>query len=195
MISLLNLWKTILTNAQVILIALVIGLTVGASGALYTKAKFDKANRVDALVEARKADVTAILDSQKRDNKIQGDLSGIKKNARGNTARIGNTVFVNVPTQCPEEKNVQVAIGNDSVFLTIGDVRMLNNIRSNTADSAAPISDAEGRAASEVAVKDLIESDSEVSTQYNELAIRHNALVDYIQNLAKKLNDKILSSK
>lgn len=208
--TVLNLFKSIISNAQVILIALAIGITVGASGALYTKAKFEKADKVDAVVSQRKADVHELADSQRKDGALKGSLDTTRTNAGKNTAAIGHTVYVKVrvkvPTKCPEISNVksnaqtensfvQSPVDNSDIFLTNGDVRLLNNIRADLAPDTASNSDGKGQAPSDVTVKDFIDNDSEVAQQYNELAKKHDVLVDYVADLVKKQNDKILSGK
>jgi hypothetical protein len=186
-------------NIQLILITLVIGLSVGAGSTLYVKAKFEKAAIVSVLVEARKDDVVAVTESSAKEVELQKLLDTERSKFASYRKQFGNTVFVNAPQACLKENGnevilAQVPISSDSIFISDGDVRMLNNVRSGVNDSATGVSDAEGKTPSIVTVKTLVESDAEVASLYNELSIRHNALVDFVDDLIKKTNAKILGT-
>jgi len=197
--SILGFFSFVGGNIQLILITLVIGLSTGAGGALYVKGKFEKAAIVSVLVEARKDDVVAVTESNAKEVELQKLLDTERSRFANYRKKFGNTVFVNTPQACLKENGneiilAQVSISSDSIFISTGDVRMLNNIRSNAPDSATDISDAEGKTPSIVTVRTLVESDAEVASIYNELSIRHNALVDFVDALVKKMNAKILGT-
>lgn len=88
----------------------------------------------------------------------------------------------------PGESKDEEAVQLDDIPLTVGTVRLLNAARRPdiSADSA-PVSDEESRAPSATSVDDLVQSDIDVATRYNELAIRHNELVDFVD---QKLNQQ-----
>lgn len=61
-----------------------------------------------------------------------------------------------------------------------GSVRLLNKLREGerVGDSSS-FFDGEGSEASEVTTQDLIDNDAEIVRMYNDLAEKHNALVDF----------------
>lgn len=78
--------------------------------------------------------------------------------------------------------------GDGSAYrFDIGTIRLLNAARANV-PAADPTSDddGEGRTTSTIGIEAFVANDLEIILKYHELAARHNALVDYINNKDKK---------
>jgi hypothetical protein len=90
----------------------------------------------------------------------------------------------------PGESKDEEAVQLDDIPLTVGTVRVLNEARRpDLSADPAPISDEESRTPSATSVADLVQSDIDIAARYNELAVRHNELVDFVdQKLHQQAN-------
>lgn len=176
------------------LVGLVIGIVVGALGGFYTHAKFTQAAQVSETAQARSQDAQSVSQSQINTLAVQAEvrksdnhIGAIKKEIR-NHAGLGKTV-VCPPTVQPENLPAVLAgsdpgagtvpVGSvDDAFLSRGAVGLLRCAREGATVCPFPTWDGEGGTASDVPIDALIEDDLELTRLYNELAIKHNRLVD-----------------
>ncbi len=70
--------------------------------------------------------------------------------------------------------------------LDVGTVGLLNAARANTDPDTAGLGDAESQAPSGIGAEEFIDNDLEIVRLYHELAERHNALVDYVEEQMRK---------
>ena len=172
------------------LIALVVGIVIGAGAGLYFKGKVDDAAQVKSLVQQRKEDVHAVDQTRKAEELLQQKLQGASEQIANMRRAIqrhrhdlaqGQTQDDQNPTDCANP------------VLSVGTVRMLNAARANEPFDTDALGNAESKAPSEVEVADIIDSDIEVVGMYHDLAERHNALVDWVEQEIQKHNRRIES--
>lgn len=73
--------------------------------------------------------------------------------------------------------------------LSVGAVGLLNAARTGADVQPAPDLDAQSQAPSAIGLRELSESDTEIAGQYRELAADHDALVEYVEQYQKRLNE------
>lgn len=192
-----------LGSIKFIAAALIIGLTVGFGSGYYTKAKFVKAEMVDEMVETRKGDAYAVQDSRARDEAIAlksdtvgANIDAVRQVIRKRAARATEQASA-VQTVAPqneagvgivEGKGLQLRAARTICFgdnLPIGDVRLFNLAFDGQFDRATLTLDATSEAASQVTGADFCAHVLDIAEQYHELAINHNALVDFVADLMR----------
>lgn len=91
-------------------------------------------------------------------------------------------------TECP----TPVVDGDSYMPLDVGSLRLLNAYRSGAPIDSLGLSDAESEAFAFVTVRIFIANDTEIAKMYNDLAARHNSLVDQVADFQaeqrKRLN-------
>lgn len=184
--------------------AIVVSAVLAFCAGFYTKGKFDTADKVEQVVEVRKADAVSVNDAGKRDAKVEAK---IEKNASDDKrAKKEITRYVKPrapqpvasckeggsgPAQAgPAEPPARQVVAADDV-LPVGAVRVLDGARDGTLDRAAPIGDEEGRAASDVAFEEFAGNDLEVVRLYKDLAARHDELVEFVNDLMRKQRKRL----
>jgi hypothetical protein len=165
------------------LIPALIALCVGAATGWYIKSQFEAANRTEllenALVQQREAVKQAIAQSEEirtLDNVIIEQVTKkgaeVREKIRYITKEV--TKYVPVKTSC------------DSNY-SVGAVSLLNDARRLGATDSVPrvphtasLSDEALRAASTHTQQNEIAEHIALAAQYNELSIRHDALIDWL---------------
>lgn len=104
------------------------------------------------------------------------------------------TKVINNETCQVQEKSEDFASPDSFMPFDIGTVRLLNAIRSGASVDSISLTDEESGAVARITVRYFITSDTEIARMYNELAVRHNALVDEVTKYqaaqAKRLQKK-----
>lgn len=161
------------------ILAIVVGFTCG----YFVKGEFVKAENFDA---AAKAQSQATIDIQQSLN----ESLAIEKKAAASSRKIDSARaiasqhFLEI-----ESRDAQVlhSVSTDCrPVLDVGTVRLLNDAREGAASDPAIFSDGASQAPSDVGQAELIDNDLQVIGLYHELAIKHDALVDYVESLINK---------
>ena len=160
------------------LIGFVVAVVVTFGAGFYTAHQFDKADKVDAANAVVKEAAVSIVDSGKQSEKIEAAVHA----SEGKTKKIAKAVIKHVTEV---EKTNEKKCDSGSLRLDVGTVRMLNESRKDGPEPAA-ISDAESKTPSTIGFPELVADELEVTQLYKELATRHNALVDYVQEQVEK---------
>jgi hypothetical protein len=180
-----------MTNIKTLAAAVALSVGVGFCAGYYTKARFAKADQLDAVVESQREVAVDLRDSLKQsvavEEKITASTQAVQEVRKQVVKR------VKPPTQKPAEKpdadrpeafaNLRV---RDDWTLDLGTVWMLDSAREGLPFDPTRLRDGAGEASSDVGVPELIDNDLEVVQQYHELAERHNALVDYVESVIQQ---------
>jgi len=172
--------------------AIVVALAFGAG--FYTKGKFDTAAQVVEVKAAQHQTADNVVSAEKVDRTLAFEEDAIKANSNDTKRQLDarlvtHTVYVtkecsNETSQTGKAESV-VETGAD-VRLDVATVRLLNDAREGSADRSTAISDGEGAAPSETTLGTLIDNDTEVVRLYHDLAKRHEALINFVDDLVKK---------
>lgn len=182
-------------NAKWIILAAVVSLIIGFAGGWYEKGIHIKAKETDALQQARKNDAQNITQMYDTESKIDD----VNEDTEQRFKVIYKEVVKYVPKTVYKEKPETVTI-YDSQFhpsdcgsdtLTVHAVGLLNSALQNRDYDATAISDEEGQTATNIGLREIVQSEVEVAEQYHELATNHNACVDYVQSLIDKQNEQL----
>lgn len=120
------------------------------------------------------------------DRKIQSEIDSARDFTRAVLDRVSQTPLIG------KDENVKVVYKTQTEYLlecepdphlSVGAVGLLNSARVGAVDQSAALSDEARAAASVTRLSSLVRSDIEMAGAYNELAARHNALVDYVEDL------------
>lgn len=166
-----------LAGFKTIAIAVVASLAIGFGAGFYTATRFDKANLVDGYAVAKQMTAQNILNSALSSAKVDSALDSSDKNIDS----IRDQVTARFIKWEKNEKNC-----TSKWTLDMATVGMLNNARAGGAVSTATISDDQGSTPSDITAAEFIDNDLQVVKLYQKLAIRHNALVDYVDELVRR---------
>lgn len=186
------------TERLVLLLAgfvLGIGLTLWGQSLFTAKKEVKQANAAvvgtgQAVVAANKeeAKLSDNLDQiANNSDKIKGALEDrLNKPFQLKSAINANTKASHQPAsnatpaaadQCPS-----TFIDGDSYMpFDIGAVRLLNAARTGTPVDSIAVSDAESQAPAFITIRVFVRNDTEIAKMYNDLAQRHNSLVDQVE--------------
>lgn len=170
-----------------------VGLTLWGQSILASKdevkqAKQTVVNVVDATIQANKDEVKTqgLLDGNamniaKLRDKIENRLDQPVtipggKNAKANSGDKLPSSEVFKEAECP----TQMANGDSYMPFDIGTVRLLNAARRGEPADSVTLTDAESQAFAYITVRVFVANDTEIAKMYNDLAIRHNELVDQV---------------
>lgn len=165
-----------LASFKSVAIAALIGLVIGFSAGFYTAKKFEKANLVDGLVASREITANRIVDSVERSGKIEAKAQA----SDSKIDAIRKQFDARFKTEIKNEKC------SSGWTLSIDDVRVLNDARVGSVDSATSIGNDKGGTPSDITLAEFIDNDLQVVRMYRSLAIRHDALVDYVNELVRQ---------
>ncbi len=163
-----QLWLPILAVAAVVGSGLIVKGVLDKNYAAKAKVQIELAVAQAVELERAAADARIALYEQ-----VNAELA----DSRGRIEYVKEIVTREVP------RYVTVSQAADSdCNLTVGAVRLLNCARTGSAEcvAATGVTDAESRAPSVVTGQALIQSDAEVALRYNDLAVRHDALIDFL---------------
>lgn len=180
-----------------ILVGLVlgIGLTLWGQSLLSAKGEVKEAKQAvtgtaQAVVNANKEEVklaTSLENIAQNGGKIRDALDDrlntpfeLKSAANANTKTVpksaGNGAASVNAVECP----LATIDGNSYMPFDVGAVRLLNAARAGTPIDSVTVSDAESKAPAFITIRVFVRNDTEIAKMYNELAERHNSLVDQV---------------
>lgn len=160
-----------------VIIAAVLACFVGFCGGWSVKAKFYEA----AEAKAAKAEVTqvkaTIVENVAKTEVLESKIE--KQKAKSDAVKV-------VVVKSIEKREIHNEDGSIcSPNLSVGDVWLLNSTRMPNAESTSLNPD-ESAAASTIGAKELAADSVEVVKRYNDLAERHNLLVEEVLQFIKK---------
>lgn len=157
-----------------IMISLVIGLAVGGYfGFQFGKNAYIKPEITIAPVKAEV--LKSIDDTAKREVKLEEKREQVRTEVKYITKEIIKYV--------PQPKDES----DTSCNLTVGAVGLLNSARTGTDFQPSRYSDAQVQAPTDIGMLELSQSDIELASYCRQLAADHDALVDYIEQYKKEL--------
>jgi ribosomal protein S13 len=172
----------VIDQVKNILIAVTIALTVGFGVGFYTKGKFVDAAIIKQVNVSHKESASNIIKSNETSTKIESKVENVKKAG----ADIRQQIARHIETK--EKKDEVSKKPDDCRPVWTLDARtywLLRASREATTFDPASISDDEGEASTGITQAEIFHSATEVHDEYNELAIRHGELVDYVDGLIK----------
>lgn len=164
-------------------IAAVVAFCVGASVGFYTKSQFVKADQLESVTEARHESAQNVQQSLATSLVVEQKVT----DSTQQVVAIRKTVAARIQPKIQEtshEANLRPACPDGS--LDVGTVRLLNSARDGSALDPAVLGDGASQAPSGVGLPELLDNDLEVVQLYRELAVRHDALVDYVDSLTQQ---------
>lgn len=176
-----------ITQARNIALAISVALLVGYSAGYYAKGRFVKADQFESVTEARHESAQNIQHS------LETSLATEQKvtDSTQQVAVIRKAVAARVQPKTQEtsnEANLRPVCPGSG--LDVGTVRLLNSARDGSALDPASLGDGASQAPSGIGLPELLDNDLEVVQLYRELAVRHDALVDYVESLIQKQADQ-----
>lgn len=172
-------------------IAAVLAILVVIAGIFFGGARWQanrdaRAHAVDVqtqLNDYRQAVATEIKQSQDKSKALSAAL----KESKTQQESLKSAAMDRLTQQETRDNDEKTCLTIGSFRFDVGTVRVLDAARADLpASAAATGSDAEGRAPSSVGIPAFVSNDLEIVRQYHDLAKRHNALVDYIEQKQKE---------
>lgn len=157
-----------------VLLTATVSVAIGAGIGFYTSNQFHKADLVKALSKSQTQTASAIVQANKESQKIDSNTQFTNNRIDSIRFEIAKGV---------SKQNDDHKICSLNWYLDIDTVRLLDSARTKTFDSAAPVSDGKGSAASNITTAQFLDNDLQVVKLYHELATRHDALVDFVNEL------------
>lgn len=212
----------IVAQIQYFAIVLAVGMGIGAYGTYWLMNTMRKAEafvKAEQVQTQTKADVKDLYQGEKA---INTKVDEVRTNAVAVNKEIARYVPATVlpkakpkkiPSQrkpiqtepvAPPEENVGQGVRvptpvedkcdcvGASPTLSLAAVWVLNAQRSGLAPPSATWLDAAAQTPTEVGMRELYEADASLSAQCLENAVRHNALIDYVENLQARQNGESL---
>ena len=168
-----------ISQARNIALAISVALLVGYTAGYYAKGQFVKADQYEAVTEARSETAVDIQESLKQSTATEQEVTASTKQV----VAIRKTVAARVQPKTQEashEANLRTVCPDSGI--DVGTVRLLNSARDGSALDTASLVDGASKAASGIGLPELLDNDLEVVQLYRELAIRHDALVDFVES-------------
>lgn len=136
----------ILSEIKAAVIAFSVGVLIATPTGFYLAGRLAKADRVDALVEARKEDTSEIVKVLKSESVLQAEIRTARR-AIEKTRNEAKKYEIPAPTQAQDAKSDTA----DCRAAALGDdlVRLLNDARASATADANAGGDAEGGAVAE----------------------------------------------
>lgn len=176
-------------------------MIVGALLALLMMGKHDARQVTGEAREVVSTAAQAVVESVKENVRIEEKVDVGKKSAEAVKALVNEQmkptkeyVYVNVPGKT--EIQTCPPVGSDSVMpLSVSGVRLLNDLRAYRTVDLTGINPSESQTSAGVTVAEFVNNDTDVVNLYNELAIRHDELVDAVNAYLAKQAAKAKASK
>lgn len=162
-------------------IAIGASLIVGFGTGYYTKAQFDKADQLDAAIQARNNTAIGIKESLIVSADVENKAT--KSSAINDDIRKVVAAHLKGKTNETSQTNQEHSCNSNLDNWTVG---MLDAARTGTVVNTTVISDDQSKATSNVTLQEFIDNDLAVVGLYKDLAIRHDTLVDYVNSLIQK---------
>ena len=166
----------ILTEIKNLALAAAIAFALGGIGGYYTRAQFEKADQLEAVVEGQHQTADGIKESLEKSREI--DMATTESTKQVQT--IAKVVVQRL--QKKESTDEARTLSACSSVIDVFTVSLLNAARNGETIDPARFSDDEGKTPAGIGLPELLESDLEVVSLYRELAIKHDALVDYVSS-------------
>ena len=180
------------TGGKSILIVALIAFLVGAGGSWYVTNKFAKAKEVKILTDALERQREAINRVIKQNDELNAINDEILTEVDDNSSRID---IASDAFQIEVAKYVQSNKGN-MCNLSVGAVGLLNNLIDGKPANLSRLSEAAGnnvekrKTSSKINQLEATRHHGLCIAKYNQLMIKHNALIDWINKSATVTNDK-----
>lgn len=186
-------------------ICLLVGVAIGFASALWMRSLSSAHKQVDEAKSTATATIKASDEANRQEVNITDRLTKVAKDGEkikdavlgrieANSENLNNVpddrrveattnadrvseVVKHKPNTCPTPKPVEVC---RYMPFDVGTVRLLNAARTGAAIDSVSLSDPESRAFAAVTVTEFVGNDTEIARMYNELALRHNLLVDQV---------------
>lgn len=176
-----------ITQARNIALAISLALAVGYAAGFYAKGRFVKADQFESVTEARHESAQNIQQS------LETSLATEQKvtDSTQQVVAIRKTVAARVqpkPQETSNEANLRPVCPSSG--LDVGTVWLLNSARDGSTPDPAGLVDGASQAPSGIGLPELLDNDLEVVQLYRELAVRHDALVDYVESIIHKQADQ-----
>lgn len=162
-------------------LAVALALTFGFCTGYQMKSRFVKADQYESVIEAQHQTAQDIQQSMEQSLVVEKAVT----DSTNNVAAIKKAVIKRIKKR-EQSNDANLRPLCPATSFDVSTVRLLNDARAGTTPDAATLNDAEGQAASGLALSELLENDLEVVSQYHDLSARHNALVDYVEAQIKK---------
>lgn len=172
-----------LSNIKNIVFAASVALAAGYIAGYYAKGQFVKADQLESVTEARHESAQNIQQSLETslvtEQKVTDSTQQVAVIRKAVAARVQPKV-----RETTNEANLRLSCPDSG--LDVGTVRLLNSARAGAAFDPASLGDGASQAPSGIGLPELLDNDLEVVQLYRELAVRHDALVDYVEFLLKE---------
>ena len=182
------------------LILILVGVVLGIGLTLWGQSILSAKGEVKEAKAALTGTGQAVVNANKEEAKLATDLDNIAKN--GGKIRDALDDRLNTPFELKSASNANTKstkpashgstqvttaecpstfIDGDSYMpFDVGTVRLLNAARAGTPVDSITVSDAESAAPAFITIRVYVRNDTEIARMYNDLAARHNSLVDQV---------------
>jgi len=178
-------------------LAMVVALFIGFGGGYYTKSKFTDAAVVEQVKKDDKQTATNVVVSAQTSQKVESEVqksdttvSEIQEAVSKRPKRVRPSVVIQPAQENLNEKSdpkaVQSVVSCDAYQLDVGTVRLLNAARKGVGLDSIASGDEALSAPSGITIDKLLQNDLEVVKLYHDLAIRHDQLVDEVEEKLKQ---------
>lgn len=175
--------------AKIGVLALACGIGFGAG--VYVERQFTLASQTKHEVKVVAGAATGVAAAQTTSAKVEAAAAATADNIDQNKVAIRHRVAAQIkraaaPASTPSEEaheTMRAACGG--FYLDVGTVRMLNASRAGAAFHPAASGDEAGDAAPALCFTDFVDADQELTKLYLDLAQRHDALVDSVEQFQK----------
>lgn len=176
------------------LATLITGLVMGVLVTLLVTSKHEVKQVTGEARAAVSAVTEKLVTNVEENNRIENKLDAVSQSAEAVKAVVGNQMkpskeVVYVEVKVPGKPEVQTcpSVGADSVMpLSVAGVRLLNDMRAYRTVDLTAINPAEVQTSAGVTVAQFVNNDTDVVALYNDLATRHDELVDAVIDYMKK---------
>ena len=169
-----------------VLAVLLVAVSIFFGGASWQAKRDARAHAIEVqtqLNDYRQAVAKEVQQSQDKNKALTAALKESKTQQESLKSAAMDRLF----EQLARKNDEQACVDIRDFRFDVGTVRLLDAARANMPASApATGSDAASRAPSSVGVPTFVANDLEVVRLYHELATRHNALVDYLEQKQKE---------
>ncbi|MFW6855403.1 hypothetical protein ACODYM_29350 [Burkholderia gladioli] len=179
--------KTVITAIAAGIAALLVGVGVG----YYVRGDHDAAKKTTAVIAEQHQTAGNVVAAVHASQKLEDDIAASDAVATTNGHAASERVRTQIKYVYMEKKDAKqdpqpepVACG--PAYLDVGTVRLLNATRSGFSLDPASISNDPGAAAPALPIADFVDADNDTVRRYNDLAKRHNALVDSVEEKLKE---------
>lgn len=170
------------TSIKWILMIGVLCLGLGGVGTAFVMSKFKDRAVISKLEKNAKQTAKNVEKSRKESDSIEARVAAGNAQAQ----RVKSAVAQRLTKQRDASNETHPPrVVHPGDRLDVGTVRLLNAARAGTPVGTAPSGDAKSDTPSTVAVDQLIQSDLDAVARYNELMVRHNALVEAVEKKLK----------